>query len=456
MTAPLKIGIIGAGFAGVAFAAACHRLNREPMDIYLFEKTGRFGAGDAYRTPYPFHLLNVRADDMSAIEDEPAHFVAWLQTHFSLAENNPWFDSAIPLSDQFMPRKVYSDYLWDLLQSMQRDAATNIKLHLKSQEVIDIILVQQQVCLVLKNNEKIWVDKVVLALGNHAGGFPFPIANTHCIANPWDYIAFEKIQQTDPVLIVGTGLSMIDSVLMLYEQRHQGKIYAISRHGLLPLPHVHHKTAPFSLDKNFPLALRKLTQFLRLQIKSHMATGGDWQAVINALRHHVPAIWTAISLADKQRFLRHLLPYWNIHRHRVHKKIVELLLQLMQKQQLVLLSGRVMSVENNCTRVRLRHTQKVLQFDTTWAVNCTGPSLDISAAEQPLLHALLQKGLAVLDYLNLGIRTESTGALQQANGEISSQLYVLGGLRKGSCWEVNAVPEIRKQCWELARNINII
>jgi uncharacterized NAD(P)/FAD-binding protein YdhS len=38
----------------------------------------RFGVGLAYSTGNPRHLLNVRADNMSAFADEPDHFARWL------------------------------------------------------------------------------------------------------------------------------------------------------------------------------------------------------------------------------------------------------------------------------------------------------------------------------------------------------------------------------------------
>ena len=53
---PLKIGIIGAGFSGTALTAVLHRMAQKPIEIILFDKTGCFGVGDAYNTPFPFFI----------------------------------------------------------------------------------------------------------------------------------------------------------------------------------------------------------------------------------------------------------------------------------------------------------------------------------------------------------------------------------------------------------------
>src|SRR3990167_4297621 len=123
----LRIAIIGAGFSGTALAAALHRIVNHPCEITLFDKSGRFGSGDAYSTPFPFHLLNVRACDMSIFEDEPDHYVNWLQSN---REIQPYLDQQIPLPDQFTPRIFYGAYLKDLLQKMQYDGEDKLTLRL--------------------------------------------------------------------------------------------------------------------------------------------------------------------------------------------------------------------------------------------------------------------------------------------------------------------------------------
>ena len=220
---PLRIAIVGAGFSGTVVAAELHRLATQPaasqpaasqpIEIFLLDKTGYFGTGAAYSTPYAYHLLNVRAKDMSAFEDKPTDFVNWLnqsghaETYLEV--------NGKPIGEQFAPRAVYGLYLKNLLNDIQTDDAGKVTLKLMHEEVVDIQFEKAQAKLMLKKSDALEVDKVVLALGNGSPSvFPFPVSpDTPCVTNPWHYTELEKIDKHDPVLIVGTGLSMIDAVL---------------------------------------------------------------------------------------------------------------------------------------------------------------------------------------------------------------------------------------------------
>src|SRR5579885_505559 len=447
----LRIGIVGAGFSGTALAANLHRMSGIPIEIVLIDKRGRFGEGEAYSTPYPFHLLNVRAQDMSAFETAPDHFVNWISADCNAGQ---LLEDAIPIGDQFVPRLLYGNYLKYLLNSILTDSSGSVRLYLESAEVTDILGHEDQTGLVLGSGKTIMVDKVVLALGNNQPAiFPFPVSDSiNCIHNPWDFTAPEEIAANDPVLIIGTGLSMIDAVLTLYHQKHKGKIFALSRHGLLPLPHVDTKVKLVSLvGKDFTGTLRRLARHVRSESLQQVNAGGDWRSVINAVRPHVPAIWEKSSLTDRKRFLRHLLPYWNIHRHRVHNKIAATLTQLTARQ-LQILAGRVLEVDGGRAKIKLRHADKIMQLNVKWVINCMGPALKMSDTQQ-CVKTLLQQGYATLDPLKLGFATAPTGALLEASGNISSRFYSLGPPTKGMVWECGAVPEIRRQCEVLARHL---
>jgi uncharacterized NAD(P)/FAD-binding protein YdhS len=87
--------VIGAGFSGVLVTLhllwRCGRNDR----IYLVERAPRFGHGLAYATGNPRHLLNVRVENMSALADEPDHFVRWLAA-LPEAEQRPQASAASP------------------------------------------------------------------------------------------------------------------------------------------------------------------------------------------------------------------------------------------------------------------------------------------------------------------------------------------------------------------------
>src|SRR5689334_20368275 len=65
------VAIIGGGASGTILAA---QLARRGIASILIDGSGRVGKGVAYSTTEPAHLLNVRAEGMSALAGEPDHF----------------------------------------------------------------------------------------------------------------------------------------------------------------------------------------------------------------------------------------------------------------------------------------------------------------------------------------------------------------------------------------------
>jgi uncharacterized NAD(P)/FAD-binding protein YdhS len=444
--APLKIAIIGAGFSGTALAAALHRYADQPVIVYLFEKTGLFGAGDAYRTPFSYHLLNARAGDMSALEDEPQHFVNWLQQHV-----HDDLETDAPVGRQFVPRIWYHQYLTTMLNEVQQHG--KVELQLLPAEVIDVESQGNQVKVVMRDQKNLMVDKVVLALGNNPPSkLPFAVSpDMHCIENPWDYTSLNNIPADEPVMIIGTGLSMVDAVLTLHHQKHRGKITAVSRRGLLPLPHTEQCAAIKFDAATLPTDVRSMMKALRAEAKKITEQGGDWRGMMSALRTQLPALWQRTGEKCRKQFLRHVLPYWNIHRHRVHVKLYDLLMNMREQGQFEVLAGRVLSAHDGQVRVRLRQSRVEREIPVKHIVNCMGSSFEPS--EQPLLQSLLQRQMAKLDTLQLGMEVAADYALKAHSGEASANCYVLGPPMRGEVWECIAVPEIRKQCKSLARTL---
>jgi uncharacterized NAD(P)/FAD-binding protein YdhS len=67
----LPVAIVGGGFSGTILASS---LARRGIQSILIDGSGRAGVGVAYSTTEPAHLLNVRAEGMSAWAGDPGHF----------------------------------------------------------------------------------------------------------------------------------------------------------------------------------------------------------------------------------------------------------------------------------------------------------------------------------------------------------------------------------------------
>ena len=101
------IAIVGAGFSGTMAATHLLREARSPLRVVLIERAETAGAGIAYREQSDRHLLNVRAEGMSAFPDQPGHFLRWLADYRG--------DEALVNPAAFLPRRLYGHYLRDVL-----------------------------------------------------------------------------------------------------------------------------------------------------------------------------------------------------------------------------------------------------------------------------------------------------------------------------------------------------
>ena len=445
----MRIAIFGGGFSGAMVATHLLRLATVPLSIDLIEPRPSLGAGLAYSTANSRHVLNVPARRMSAFPDDPEHFLRWLIQHGNHH------------ADSFAPRERYGAYVRAVLETAIADAPAHARLEWIRSEASAVLSEGSSAVIRLKNGESLRADRVVLALGNFPPSDPPGADRTfyrskHYVSHAWGPEALEALEPNVPVLLIGSGLTMLDVVLALQARDHQGVIHVISRHGLLAQAYQSHPPYPSFL----PMAvtsttLRALLRRIRREVARAAAAGHDWRAVIDALRPQIPALWQALPLAEQQRFLRHLRPYWDAHHHRVAPEAIAVLDRLRRSQQLQIHAGRIQAYQEQREGVRVayrpRRSGALVDLQVSRIINCTGFECDYRRLRQPLIVNLLESGLIRPDPLYLGLDTDAEGRLLDAEGRASSLLHTLGPPCKGRLWETTAVPEIRGQAEALAR-----
>ncbi len=101
----VDVAIIGGGFSGTVLAVQL--LRRSPaLRIGVIDKSSIPGRGLAYSTQYNCHLLNVPAGNMSALQDDPTHFLRWARANCGPAVH----------AESFVPRMAYGRYIGSLLE----------------------------------------------------------------------------------------------------------------------------------------------------------------------------------------------------------------------------------------------------------------------------------------------------------------------------------------------------
>ena len=448
------IAIVGAGFSGTLLALHLLRHCPPPTKLILIERNSQFGRGVAYATGNPSHILNVPAARMSAFHDQPNDFVDWLTSQPETAAAGP---------NSFAPRFVFGAYIRALLNDEIKRSGRD-RLALVRGAVTSLDQATDKLTLTLDRDRTIQAGFTVLATGNFP---PEPVLaccpgfydTTLYRSDPWAADALTNLDPDASILLLGTGLTMIDATISLLDQGHRGPIHALSRRGLVPRRHA---AAPSRVTDHapFPTTVNALTRFLHTETKRAAAEGAGWQPIIDEMRPFTVDVWQTMSLRDRARFLRHLRPWWDVHRHRMAAQVADRIDAARASGQLQIRAGRLRNFTVHNHQVKIAYKPRAQDILTTIeaarVVNCAGPGADYERISDPLIRSLLQSGAVRPDPLRLGLDVTANCALLNSDGAISRRLFAVGPVTKGAFWEITAVPDIRRQTEKLAEYLSTL
>jgi uncharacterized NAD(P)/FAD-binding protein YdhS len=444
------IAVIGAGFSGTITAIQLRRRLGAEQEILLVERSGDFGRGLAYADSEAAYLLNVRTGNMSAFPDDPGHFERWLEGA-DVGEDVLRTDAG-----QFATRRLYGRYLQATLLAEQGKCGRRVRL--VRDEVVHLARAPEGGWrLDCASGRRITARGVVLACGNLPMNRPCDGIVHH---NPWPAAALEGLKPNQPVLIVGTGLTMVDIVLALKSRGFPGPVTALSRRGLLPQNHVliPHPWPTPSFTSVQHASATKLFHAVRAQIRAAEEQGIGWRAVIDSLRPVTAELWCGLPLAEQSRFLRHARAYWDVVRHRMAAPAAARLQDLRESGYLNVIRGRLQNIDcwSNGAEVHIlnKATRKAETLDVQRIIYATG--LQGQRLDTGLVAGLLESGLAKLDAHGFGLGVDHSLAVLDHAGRPHANLWALGPLVRGVFWECIAVPDIRVQASALAAEIAAI
>jgi uncharacterized NAD(P)/FAD-binding protein YdhS len=456
-----KIAIIGCGFSGTMTAVHLIKSAHQPIELVLIDKKENLHKGIAYNPNSKIQLLNVITSRMSAFGDDPDHFLNWV----SALDDYQAIDRNL-LANSFLPRYLYGKYLegiWS--ETVQSAQMQPVQIHVKHAHVLDMNVMGHEVMLSLDNGENEIVQYCVIASGNQPPGNP-EIKNTqffnsrNYFRNPWDACAVKDQHIQAPVLIMGNGLSMADTVLALVENGFRNKIYTISPHGYRILPHKHTGTS-------YPLITEELKDKRTLHdivgiVNKHIRIAGRLgftaEPVIDGIRPLTQQLWQNLAPKEKRLFMTRLRHQWDAARHRIPIHIHERLRQLSAAGNLDQYTGKVIDISENERYI------KVIFFDKSHGVNkemlvsavinCTGPETDLMKADGSFLKECLVNGILIQDDLKLGLMADpATFEVFNSNHQRQENILALGSLLKGVLWESTAVKELREQAVNIAMQL---
>lgn len=420
----LRVVVVGGGASGALVAANLLQAAQHagPVDVRVIEREDLVGPGLAYRTTDPRHLLNNVAARLSVFEQEPDHLLRWCD------------ERGIPAEPQsFLPRQVYGRYLASVLAATEVPSGS--RLHRFRGEVCDVEPDGEGYVVQLACGWQQEADVVVLALGNPP---PRRVESLEGLGrrylpDPWAPGLLDAVSNADRVLLVGTGLTMVDVAAQINATHPRTRMVAVSRHGLLPTAHVRRGLRPLDGFRPDTSSLSRLLQDVRSRVEEVEQVGGDWRDVVDSMRPFADDLWSALDDEDRERFVRHVARRWEVLRHRMAPDMAELVDDLQADGTL-----------------RIAHPEAVEPASFSRVVNCSGPASVCTPGWNAVVDRLTARGLLRPNALGLGADVQADGSLVGTAGDPTPNLYAVGAARRGVAWEVAAIPDIRRQASSLA------
>lgn len=445
------IAIIGGGAAGAALFGALLRLD-DTTTVHWVTGSSSTGRGVAYATHDDHHLLNVRASGMGLYVDQDEDFVQHAGGHAPVHPTD------------FLPRRLFGNFIEAQVRARiaaAEKAGRRFALHASEALRIDPQLHGYDV--LLDNHDILRVDTVILAVGALS---PRPLRTVSADAlasgayelNPWNLS--QRSRAPRRLIVIGTGLTAVDTLLSAYTQWPEAELVAVSRHGQLPFVHPVLPAQPYPLQNQLNEALlasdgpASMLRAIRAALRD--APHLDWRSVIDGMRPINATLWQSLSLAQRRQFLRHARWIWEASRHRTAPRSAETIQQLRDEGRLQVHAARVLEVHGHGpldVTVRSRANQVLSTLQADLVVQATGLDTAVAFTEHALLSQLIEDGLAIADPLQLGIAALPDGRLLNARGDVQPGLYAIGSLLRGNLWECTAMPEIRAAAHALAHTL---
>ncbi|KFE55217.1 FAD/NAD(P)-binding protein [Pseudomonas syringae] len=454
--------IVGGGLSGSMLAVQLLRLPGKRR-ILIIEPRAELGRGEAYSATELGHTLNGNAARMSVDPDNADDLTQWL-TDFIAAGGWPEaHEQDVPVAELFPPRGLFGVYVQQRLAEARAIGVTRGSSagHVQG-EVVDLQVNDASVNIKLGDGQTLHGQFAVLATGMYAASRTPQRQSSGLNAaavDPWNVAAMRELDPQARVLIIGSGLTMVDAVVSLQQAGHRGPVDIFSRHGLLP--HVRRQPpawADFLGEDHSIRSTRQLLRAVREQCQLAIERGIDWQAPLDTVRVNIGRLWNQASDVQRRQFVRHVRPWWESHHHRSPPLSAALLARLIEEGRVTIHAASLQSFEilpSGQLQIRIRRRGETLSTTVVGdaLINSTGIEYDWRRVDRPLPKQLLERGLIQPGPLALGIAADPGGAVLDAQGQVSDRLFAMGPPLRGMWWESTAVTDVALQAKALAMRL---
>lgn len=449
------VAIIGGGFTGAVTAWNLARSGPN-LHVVIFEPRQALGAGVAYDTTDPVHRINVPAARMSVDPEQPDDFANWLaETEYAAT------DSDAPTADGnlFPRRKAFGEYVAARLAPHMASGSVE---HVRGR--VASLASQGDAWEIATEDGVVYhADRVVIATTHPSPTAPRLLAtmlegHPRFIADATLPGALEAVRTSDAVLVVGNGLTSADVIASLLHRDHKGPITSVSRRGLRSRGHAVGPQDPHGDFITRPIrSTGLLVRRIREAIKQAGIFGVSWHAVIDAVRAQGHEIWGNLPTEERRRLVRHLRPFWDVHRFRIAPQVEAALASSSARGQLETIAASVAAVSYHAGRIRTAlkrsHAGGTLIRDFDAVVVTTGPAHDAVIDSQPYLAGLAKDGLVIADPARLGLWCDEHSRILDRDGWPVRGLYVAGPLARGTFGELMGLPQVSEHAAAVAAEV---
>jgi uncharacterized NAD(P)/FAD-binding protein YdhS len=451
------VAIIGGGFTGAALSVHLTQGFRLPPEVRLLivEPREDIGRGLAYGTSDPAHRINVPAAKMTLFPDAAGDFAGYVDgAAFHASDRALIGRDGLP----YPTRSTFGDYVVSKVEPL---IAVGRLEHWRT-AISRVEKLAGGYTLIGTDGKVESVDLVVIAVSHPAPSVP---SNLRALKDDPKFIAdvttdgaLAPIGQDDCVLIVGNGLTSADVVASLALRGHRGKITSISRRGLRSRGH-----GPAGQESYGDFLTERATtasgllREVRRSVREAQSQGLTWHSVLDSVRSQGQAIWQKLPLRERIRIVRHLRPFWDVHRFRIAPQVEDVVNEAIAEGRLDIRAASVASATRSGTgyqvSLRHRHRRGSSNIDVDSIVVTTGPSHGDVLDGQAFLCGLKAEGFLTACPTGLGIACDRQSHAIAANGEVLPDILIAGPLARGTFGELMGLPQVTEHAIFVADRI---
>ncbi|CDG16918.1 FAD/NAD(P)-binding protein [Xenorhabdus doucetiae] len=481
----MTIGIIGSGLSSLSFVNSLTKnlqFNKTKLEIIVFDDKESFGRGMAYSIDSESNILNTKARYLTYDSSKKGDFYHWLTENKDQIQREYKLDLNEINKDSFLPRSIFGKYLVSKWNELFELSSKNLKIHPyfnKANHIKPHDNNNYNYLVETENGFSFKVHNVILATGTSNRCFDKYNNNSNFITTPYktNCLPF-RIKKNEKVLIMGSRLSAIDSIIALKEAGHQGQIYMHCIAGTFPtvrgqqqtytnkylckdyisknfqnvlttqdIINLYHKELGAYFEQNafefediieiynkFPIV--NLQEFIKNEL---IASKKDrpWQAILYDTNRSLSKVWNKLSKSDKKNFLHnHFNKFMGI-RVSIPRKNAEKILNYLSDGGLTYTSGQYELEENkSAITFKAESINKPIQIDKV--VFCTGSPANLAESDSLLIKKLIKQNLISNNEFG-GIEVTENYNVINANCDVNQNIFALGELIRGKFLFVSAI-----------------